>query len=62
MQPNQTYAPNAETFVWRGPESKVDAVIRRRKPLPKTWWYRSYIDHENVGWVVLYKVEGRPHA
>jgi hypothetical protein len=26
---------NAETYLWRGPESEVDAVIRKHSPLRK---------------------------
>lgn len=46
----------AETFLWEGPESGIDAVIRRRSPLPKGWWFRSVVHPDRIGWVRLFKV------
>jgi hypothetical protein len=47
----------SERFIWEGPERSVDAVIRRKAPLPPGWWFRSYIHHDIVGWVQLFEVK-----
>ena len=59
---SQTYArkPQMEVFLWEGPESDVDGQIRRFGPLRKGWWFRSYIDHERIGNVRLFKVSPGP--